>query len=56
MCLRAVPMSRTQPIISAPIATDVIGPLRWMPPFSNGLSKKSPTVAPRGRTRDTFVK
>ena len=58
-------MRRISPIIIAAITTEAIGRLKASPPWSNGLSSKSPNVAPSGRvrmkaaqnskTRDTLV-
>jgi hypothetical protein len=56
---------RMHPIMKAAITADAMGRLRANPPWSTGLSRKSPIVAPRGRvkmnaaqnssTRDTLV-
>ena len=40
-----------QPTMNTAITTDAMGRLSAMPPWFNGLSRKSPTVAPSGRVR-----
>ena len=54
-----------QPIMINAITNEAMGRLKASPPWSNGLSRKSPKVAPSGRvkmkaaqnspTRDTSV-
>ena len=65
MASRPLRMTNISTTIAAAITRDASGRLSAMPPWSTGLSRKSPTVAPSGRvstnaaqnstTRDTLV-